>query len=63
MNELFREDKLFAALNKYYRPLSWAEYLDMDLQEIHNAIMVSGMPKEVVDGIWPRKRNPFEVFV
>ena len=58
----FREDLLFTALNKYYKPLTWDDYLDMDMQDIYNAIYFSGMPKEVVDAIWPKKHKPFEVF-
>lgn len=34
----------------------------MDMQEITNAVSVSGMPKEVVDYIWERQHAPFEVF-
>lgn len=34
----------------------------MDAQEVSNAIMYSGMPKEVADTIWVKKKKPFEVF-
>ena len=34
----------------------------MDLKATESAISVSGMPKEVTDYIWERKRKAFEVF-
>jgi hypothetical protein len=42
--------------------MSWEEFQDMDVQEVTNAIAVSGMPKEVIDHIWEKERQPFEVF-
>jgi hypothetical protein len=50
------------ALNKYWRPFSKEDYRKMDVQDIHNAISVSGMPKAVVDMIWEKKRGAFEVY-
>jgi len=34
----------------------------MTLDEIENAVAVSGFPKEVIDKIWVKKRNAFEVY-
>jgi len=42
--------------------MSWEDFLNMDAQEVTNAVMFSGMPKEAVDAIWVQKHNPFEVF-
>ena len=53
---------LFTALNKYYRPLSRKEYSLMTIEEIENAVAISGMPQGVVDKIWVKKRTAFEVF-
>jgi len=59
----FHSDRLFAALNKYWRPLTWKEYYEgLDINDIKNAITVSMMPKEVADWIWEKERKPFEVF-
>ena len=60
---VFHEDKLIAALNKYWRPIGRKELKeDMDVQDIHNAIQFSGMPKDVVDKIWEKRRGAFEVY-
>ncbi len=58
----FHEDRLIAALNKYYRPLTHDEYMDMDMPMINNAITAAGFPKEVSDWIWEKERKPFEVY-
>lgn len=42
--------------------MSWGEFLDMDMQEVTNAVSVCGMPKEVVNYIWEKKHTAFEVF-
>lgn len=42
--------------------MSWEEFMDMDAQEVTNAVLFSGMPKEVVNEIWIKKREAFEVF-
>jgi hypothetical protein len=34
----------------------------MDMDSTNNAIMVCGMPKEIVDKIWKKERKPFEVY-
>lgn len=50
---VFHRDRLVAALNKYWRPVTVDEYLHrMDLPATENAVTVSAMPKEVVDWIW-----------
>lgn len=33
----------------------------MDIEEVTNAITISGMPKEVIDHIWIEKKNPFQI--
>lgn len=42
--------------------MSWDEFMDMDPQEVTNAVLFSGMPKEVVDEIWIKKRDAFDVY-
>lgn len=42
--------------------MSYEQFMDMDAQEVTNAITFSGMPKEAVDLIWVKKHKPFEVF-
>ena len=34
----------------------------MTTAEINDAVAVSGFPKEVVDWIWEKQRDPFEVY-
>jgi len=34
----------------------------MDIESTNNAISISGIPKEISDEIWKKKRNPFEVY-
>ena len=56
-------DRLISALNKYWRPLKESEYLDeMDTIDVNNAIYVSGMPKEVINWVWEKKRVLGEIF-
>ena len=59
----FHEDRLIAAFNKYWRPLTEDEYLDtMDLVDTNNAIAVANFPKNVDEWIWKKKRNLGEIF-
>ena len=45
--------KLIAALNKYWRPISNYEFWHkLDIDEVNEAVSVSGMPKELIDKIW-----------
>lgn len=34
----------------------------MSLPEINDAVSIASFPKEVIDWIWEKKRDPFEVF-
>ena len=59
----FHEDRLIVALNKYWRPLDLDFYLNkMDTPMTNQAVEVSGFTKDVIDWIWEKKRQPFEVF-
>ena len=50
---MFHRDRLVAALNKYWRPVSLQEYLhEMDLPATENAVMVAGIPKPIMAWIW-----------
>lgn len=40
--------------------MTWDEYLDMDIQEVTNAMLMSGMTKEQADLVWIKKRKAFE---
>lgn len=42
--------------------MSWEEFMDMDAQDVTNAVCFSGMPKEAINLIWEKKRTAFEVF-
>jgi hypothetical protein len=42
--------------------MSWEEFMDMDVQDITNAIRFSEMPKTVVDDVWEKHRGAFEVY-
>lgn len=56
-------DRLIAALNKYYRPVTSDEYwYKWDIPATNNAIAVAGIPKEVEDWIWEKERIPFQIF-
>lgn len=60
---IFHEDRLIAALAKYWRPITEKEYLySMDIPGTNNAIAVSGFPEHVVEWVWEIKRKPFEIF-
>lgn len=54
-------DRLYAALCKYYKPMTMDEFEDMDAQELTNAILVSGMPKEVAATVWIERHGAFDV--
>lgn len=41
--------------------MSYEEYMDMDIQDITNAIIYSGMPKEVAETIWIEDVTPFQM--
>lgn len=52
-----------AALNKYYRPVSYNEYMDeWDIPMTNNAIQVAQFPEHISTWIWETERKPFEVF-
>lgn len=56
-------ERLIAALNKYWRPVTDKEFwYKMDAEATNNAISVSGFSKEMIDWIWTKDRKPFEVF-
>lgn len=61
------QDRLIAALNKYYRPLTEREFMeDMDIPAVQNAICIAGFSKEVEDWIWETNEEdvePFKIFV
>jgi len=50
---VFHRDRLLAALNKYWRPVTEREYLHgMDIPATNNAIAVAGFPKEIGQWVW-----------
>lgn len=51
-----------AALSKYWRPVTVNDVEMMTIGEIQDAVAISGFPKEVVDWIWEKHREPFEVY-
>lgn len=51
-----------SALNKYWRPVTAGELGEMDLDDIQNAISISGFPKAVINWVWEKKRTAFEVY-
>ncbi len=54
---------MFAALNKYYRPMTKHEYwYSHDIESLNNAINVACFPKEVTDWIFERDIKPFSIF-
>lgn len=56
-------DKLIAALNKYWRPLSVSDFWDkMDLPMINDAVEMAEFPEHVVEKIWIFEYKPFEVY-
>ena len=58
----FHWNRLFAALVKYYRPMTYREFMrEMDIPMTNDAIAVAQLPKEVADWIWEKERQPFEV--
>ena len=57
------DDRLIAALNKYYRPLTKQDYYDkMDIPATQNAVLVANFPKEVEAWIWETPRNKKKFF-
>ena len=42
--------------------MTWDEFMDMDVQDITNAIRFSEMPKTVVNEVWEKPRKAFEVY-
>lgn len=59
----FHEDRLLAALNKYFRPVSREEYLHQwDLTMTQNAIALACFPKEIEAMIWEEDRDNFEIY-
>ena len=59
---MFYFGRLVASLAKYWRPVSTDEVKMMTTAEINDAVAVAGFPKEVVDWIWEKQRDPFEVY-
>lgn len=59
----FHRDRLVAALNKHWRPLSTKEYLhEMDVPATTNAVIVAQMPTELMDWIWEEQgRDSFSM--
>jgi hypothetical protein len=59
----FHRDRLIAALNKHWRPLSVEEYLhEMDVPATSNAVTVAEMSEALFDWIWePQKRDSFSM--
>lgn len=56
------DDRLIAALNKYYRPLTEQDYYDkMDIPSTQNAVLVANFPKEVEAWVWeaPKTKKQF----
>ena len=49
----FDESLLISALSKYWRPLSFDEYMNrMDMIDVQNAIGLAGIPEEIRKLIW-----------
>jgi len=49
---------LFAALNKYYRAMTWDQFLDdFDIPRINNAISIAAFPESVTDWIWEKEKK------
>lgn len=60
---MFHRDKLVAALNKYWRPLSEDEYLhQMDIKMTEDAAEAAEFPKHVIERIWEEKKKPGAYF-
>ncbi len=60
-------DKLFIALNKFYRPMNKHQFwYENDVEMINDAIEFSKIPQEVSDKIfekeYKRKIEPFALF-
>jgi len=52
-----------AALNKYYRAITYEEYMDKwDLPTTQNAVAVSEFPEHVELWIWPKEQKPFAIW-
>lgn len=53
---------MISALNKYWRPVTYDQYMDeMDIPAVNNAVAIAGFPEVVTDWIWEKKRTPFEI--
>jgi len=54
---------LLAGLNKYYRAVTYEEYMDRwDLPTVYNAVAASEFPKHIYDWIWETKQKPFTIW-
>jgi hypothetical protein len=54
-------DRLIAALNKFWRPVTDNDFwFKMDVVATNNAIAVAGFPREVEEWIWEREKEVFK---
>lgn len=59
----FNRDLLISALSKYHSKMTYEDYMyKSDIIDINNAVMTAGLPKEVIDKIWVKKRKLGEVW-
>lgn len=59
----FNESKLIANLNKYWRKLTYEEFLwELDIPQTNDAIEAAQFPEHISKLIWEVERKPFEVF-
>lgn len=58
---MFHEDRLWAILNRAWRPLSEEEFNDLSYEEINLAIDAASLTREDVDKIWVKEIKAFEV--
>ncbi len=57
------ESKLFAALNRFWKPITMNEYwYEMDVPGLNDAIDVSQFPEDIFNKIFTIKKEPFAMW-